>query len=318
MMKRFQERVVNRNAFVFGLMLVISTTQANDAVEQRDILAQRGKGVVTQSDFAARADKIPADAKLETLRSGNRVRDLINTLLLRSQLASDAREAGFDQEPIVKDRMRLAAEAELAEAWAQHYVAMQPAGDYEALAKEYYLLHEDEIMSSPKIDVSHILISSESRSDEEALALAETVSQQVAADPAKFDELVATYSEDPSAKSNNGKFTNVRKGDMVKPFEDVAFALEEGKISGPVKTQYGYHVIRLDAKIAPEKLSFDAVKSRLVEMERKKHDDRIMKTYLGNLSALNVEMTEDALRKMVEDQFGEDFAEPQVDTQKQE
>lgn len=318
MMKRFQERVVNRNAFVFGLMLVISTTQANDAVEQRDILAQRGKGVVTQSDFAARADKIPADAKLETLRSGNRVRDLINTLLLRSQLASDAREAGFDQEPIVKDRMRLAAEAELAEAWAQHYVAMQPAGDYEALAKEYYLLHEDEIMSSPKIDVSHILISTESRSDEEALALAESVSQQVAADPAKFDELVATYSEDPSAKSNNGKFTNVRKGDMVKPFEDVAFALEEGKISGPVKTQYGYHVIRLDAKIAPEKLSFDAVKSRLVEMERKKHDDRIMKTYLGNLSALNVEMTEDALRKMVEDQFGEDFAEPQVDTQKQE
>ena len=140
----------------------------------------------------------------------------------------------------------------------------------------------------------------------------------MAADPAKFDELVATYSEDPSAKSNNGKFTNVRKGDMVKPFEDVAFALEEGKISGPVKTQYGYHVIRLDAKIAPEKLSFDAVKSRLVEMERKKHDDRIMKTYLGNLSALNVEMTEDALRKMVEDQFGEDFAEPQVDTQKQE
>ena len=309
---------MNRNAFVFGLMLVISTTQANDAVEQRDILAQRGKGVVTQSDFAARADKIPADAKLETLRSGNRVRDLINTLLLRSQLASDAREAGFDQEPIVKDRMRLAAEAELAEAWAQHYVAMQPAGDYEALAKEYYLLHEDEIMSSPKIDVSHILISTESRSDEEALALAESVSQQVAADPAKFDELVATYSEDPSAKSNNGKFTNVRKGDMVKPFEDVAFALEEGKISGPVKTQYGYHVIRLDAKIAPEKLSFDAVKSRLVEMERKKHDDRIMKTYLGNLSALNVEMTEDALRKMVEDQFGEDFAEPQVDTQKQE
>jgi len=281
-------------------------------------LAKRGNGVVTQADFAARAAKIPADAKLATLRSGNRVRDLINTLLLRSQLASDARKAGYDQDPLVQDRMKLAAEAELAEAWAQHYVEMQPAGDYEELAKEYYLLHEDEILTSPKIDVSHILISTKDRSDDEALALAETVSEQLEKDPSKFDELVKIYSEDPSAKSNNGKFTNVKKGDMVAPFEQVAFALDVGQISGPVKTQYGYHLIRLDAKIAPEKLSFEQVKPQLVEMEQKKHDDRIMQDYIGRLTSLNIEMTEEALKKMVESQFGEDYAEPQVDAQKQE
>jgi len=306
---------VIKYAIVISLLLVISTTQANDSLDQQDILAKRGKGVVTQAEFAARAAKIPADAKLATLRSGNRVRDLINTLLLRSQLASDAREAGFDQDPLVKDRMQLAAEAELAEAWADHYVAMQPAADYEGLAKEYFMLHEDEIMTSPKIDVSHILISTKNRSDAEALALAETVSQQLEADPSRFDELVKTYSEDPSAKSNEGKFTDVKKGDMVAPFENVAFALDEGQISGPVKTQYGYHIIRLDAKIAPEKLSFEQVKSQLVEMERKQHDERVLQAYIASLSSLELEITEEALRQMVKSQFGEDYVD---DTQKQE
>ena len=88
--------------------------------------------------------------------------------------------------------------------------------------------------------------------------------------------MVITYSEDPSANSNKGKFTNVKRGDMVRTFEAKAFEMEEGEISGPVRTQYGYHIIRLDAKIAPEQLGFDEVKWRLIELERKKHEDRII------------------------------------------
>jgi len=309
---------VIKKVIVISLLFVILTTQAKDAADEQDILAQRGKGVVTQADFAARADKLPADMKLPTIRDRNRVRDLINTLLLRSQLASDAREAGFDKDQMVVDRMKLAAEAELAEAWAQHYVAMQPVADYEALAEEYYLLHADEMMSSPKINVSHILIANEKHSAEEAAALADSISQQLKLDPSKFDELVVAYSEDPSAKSNNGKFTEVKKGDMVKAFEEAAFAMEEGEISGPVMTEYGYHIIRLDAKIAPEKLSFDDVKAQLIEKEHKKHDDRVLQDYLERLTSLDVSMTQEALEKMVKSQFGEDYVEQsQMDSQKQ-
>ena len=68
------------------------------------------KGVVTQQMFSARADKIPADIREPTLRNGNRLRDVINGMLLRAQLAADAREAGFDQNQVVIDRMKLAAE----------------------------------------------------------------------------------------------------------------------------------------------------------------------------------------------------------------
>lgn len=281
--------------------------------DESEILAQRGKGVVTQEQFTARVDKIPAEIRRPTLRDRKRVRDLINTLLLRSQLSSDAREADFDKDPVIAKRMMLAADAELANAWAEHYVATQPDADYEQLAHEYYVSNEDEFFTSPLIDVSHILISIAERSDEDAKILAESVAQQAKANPELFDDLVLTYSEDPSAASNHGKFTNIKKGDMVKPFEVSAFSMKKGEISEPVKTVYGYHIIRLDGRTEPERIAFDQVKKRLVEKERENHRGRIKQEYLEELTSLEVQMSEEALTEMVRRQFGEDYIKPKTD-----
>ena len=304
---------------IFPMLLLIAALlygfniEAADAVvNEKEILAQRGKGVVTQQMFSARANKIPADVREPTLRNGNRLKDVINGMLLRAQLAADARDAGFDQEQVVIDRMKLAADYELAEAWLQHYVDMQPEADYEQLARENFLLNKDSMLSGPKIDVSHILVSTRERPVEEAGALADDIYQQLAADPELFGEFVTKYSEDPSAASNHGSFAGVKKGEMVEPFETAAFALAEGEISEPVRTEFGYHIIRLDAHIAPEAIEFEDIKAQLVESERKKHDERIKVDYLESLTALEVYMTEEQLGEMVVRQFGEESAEPEV------
>lgn len=294
------------------LLISVACVADEDKNVDLDILAQRGKGVVTQEMFTARANQIPADIRTPTLRNGNRLRDVINSMLLKSQLAADAREAGFDKEKIVVDRMQLAAEGELAQAWLDHYVDMQPDADYEQLAREQFLLNQENIVSSPKIDVTHILVSTDQRSDEDAKALAEDLYQQIEANPDKFDELVMEYSEDPSAKSNRGSFKNIKKGDMVKPFEDAAFALKPGEISVPVKTQYGYHIIRLDAYYPPRKQTFDEVKSQLIESERKKHRERIERDYLESLTGLDVQMSEAQLGEMVSRNFGDKKENPQA------
>jgi len=240
------------------------------------------------------------------LRNGSRLQDVLASLLLRSQLAAEAHEAGFDQEQVIIDRMQLAAETELAAAWLNHYVEMQPAADYEQLAYEKFELSKEKILSSPKIDVSHILISTKERSDEAASELAGSVRQKLVENPALFDELVIEYSEDPSASSNKGKFSQVKMGDMVKPFEEAAFALKPGEISEPVKTDYGYHVIRLDAYYEPTMMTFEEVKPQLVALERKKHDERIKRDYLETLTRLEVHMSEAQLEEMVRRQFGEE------------
>jgi parvulin-like peptidyl-prolyl isomerase len=304
-------------ALVAGLQALplVVVAEADDPAE---ILARRGKGVVTQDDFAARAAAIPEDIRYGALRDGNRVRDLVNTLLLRSQLAAEARAAGYAEDPIVIDRMRLAAQHELAEAWVQHYMDSQPDADYEALAREEFRLRGENMRTEEAIDVSHILISTEERSDDDARAIADSVYQQLVEDPEKFGQLVLEYSDDPSAAANGGSFKGVKRGELVTAFEEVAFELEPGTISEPVKTAYGYHIIRLDAYIEPQQQTFEDAKPQLVKRAREEHKERIRRDYLSNLTSLNVEMTEEALREMVKRQFGEEVLAPEAGAAKTE
>jgi len=287
-------------------LLSVNTALAAKNMD-KDILATRGEGVITQEDFSARADKIPANIRRSTLRNGNRLQDVLNSMLLNSQMAEAARNAGFDKSKIVQDRMRLAADRELGEAWVEHYIDLQPSADYEAMAKESFELNKDSMKTVPEIDVSHILISSKGRSKEEAMSIADDIEKQLEENPTRFDELVIKYSEDPSAASNKGHFKAIKKGDMVKQFEDVAFAMQVGEISLPVQTRYGLHIIRLDAVLPAASMSYEEVEEQLLDSMRSRHRERIKNNYLTELSNIDVSMTEEQLEIMVQRQFGEDY-----------
>ena len=85
-----------------------------------------------------------------------------------------------------------------------------------------------------KIAASHILVDQEHEIQdlEKKLGAGET-----------FEKLAKDFSKCPSGKSG-GALGEFSRGMMVKPFEDAAFGLEVGKISAPVKTQFGYHLIK--------------------------------------------------------------------------
>lgn len=303
---------------IFSFLGLSQIVSADNTEAELDILAKRGKGVVSQDEFEARAAKIPEMYRIKALRDRNRFRDMLNGMLLNAQLAADARAAGYEADKLVIERMKLAAETELAAAWLQHYIASQPTADYEALAREDYLLNKGEMLSQEKVDVTHILISKDERSYEEALDIANTISNQLKENPDAFVELVEEYSDDTSAASNMGSFKNVKRGDLVKPFEDVAFSLKPGEISGPVKTQYGYHIVRLDANIAPEILPYEQVRQQLVETKRTEHEARTRDDYIGQLTSLGVEMTQENMEEMIRRQFGDDYVDPYTNNEELE
>lgn len=104
--------------------------------------------------------------------------------------------------------------------------------------------------STPEqVRASHILLKTEGKDDAAVKAQAEQILKQARAG-ADFAELAKKYSEDDSNKANGGDLDYFGRGRMVPEFDQVAFSLEPGAISDVVKTQFGYHIIKLVDKKA--------------------------------------------------------------------
>lgn len=116
---------------------------------------------------------------------------------------------------------------------------------------------------------SHILVRAERDAAAEARAQARTRAEallaQARANPARFAELARAHSEDPGSAAAGGDLDWFGRGAMVPAFEQAAFALAAGQVSDIVETDFGFHIIRLDAVRGGERRPFEAVRAELAE-----------------------------------------------------
>jgi peptidyl-prolyl cis-trans isomerase C len=271
-------------------------------------LAKQGGVVLTQAEIDAAFSKIPPEKRLPFIRDGEKVELLVRNLLRNKILANEAKKAGYDQQPLVKHRTSLAAEGELATQWIENIVADAPPADYATIAYEAYLANPGVWKSEDTVDVSHILISSESRSEEAARALAAEVLEELKVDPERFDEMVIEYSDDPSKRANDGRFPMVRKGEMVEPFEKAVFAMgDSGEISGLVQTTYGFHIIRLNQRHAGTIAEFDDIKAIAMEQVRTNYLESYRTRYLRQVLSDPLVLPDGADIDMAKRYFGENL-----------
>lgn len=269
-----------------------------------DILAARGEGTVSHDEFSAQANRIPEEHRFPVIRDRARMEDMLDKLLLVGQLAADAKAAGFDTDPMVIKRMQLAAKEELAKAWVDHYVESRKEADYTAMARETYQLNRENYMTEHTVDVSHILIGTDVRTEQEALDIAMTLYAELEANPERFDALVGEYSDDESKANNKGSFKGVRRGDMVAPFEELAFELAVGDISEPLLTQYGYHLVRKDGDSPSRQRNFREVRLALEQQARREHRDRERAAYIDALYEEDMIVTQESVENTIERVFG--------------
>ena len=137
---------------------------------------------------------------------------------------------------------------------------------------------------------SHILIvvpqnatpEQKSKAKEKAQALLE----QAKKSPKSFAELAKKNSEDPGSAVEGGDLGWSPRGRMVKPFDDALFGMKVGEIAGPIETQFGYHVIKLNEIKASEMPSFEAMKPKLEEEVRKSKAARLFAAQAEDFSNL--------------------------------
>ncbi len=147
---------------------------------------------------------------------------------------------------------------------ANNLIAAQQVTDEDA--KKFYDENASKFQGDEERRASHILIAFGASKDAAAKAAAKKKVEEVLAAAkkpgAKFDELAKKYSQDPGSAANGGDLGPIKRGIMVKPFEDAVFSMAPGSISEPVETEFGYHIIKLTG-VTGAAQGFDQAKAQI-------------------------------------------------------
>ena len=131
--------------------------------------------------------------------------------------------------------------------------------------KEYYEANKGKYSKGASVHAKHILVDNEEKCTE--LLNAITSGEKV------FEDVAKESSSCPSG-ANGGDLGEFGRGQMVKEFEDAAFAAEIGHIVGPVKTQFGYHLIKVEDKKEAGESNLEEVKDQIrAELSQKKQEE---------------------------------------------
>lgn len=189
-------------------------------------------------------------------------KDVVNELVYQALLYEDAMEKGMDKEDEFLQVVEKTKESMLKTYALGKLLATAEVTDEDL--KKFYEENKEAFVKPESADASHILVEEEDKAREiyEKIQKGED-----------FEELAKEFSTCPS-KEKGGNLGTFTKGQMVKEFEDAVFENEVGTITEPVKTQFGYHIIKINQKNDAEELSFDEVKDKIeAQVRRQKEQD---------------------------------------------
>lgn len=213
-------------------------------------------------DAMQMAKLIPA----QTLTAAN-VDKIAKDYYMYAELAREAQKTGFAKRADVQKFLEINQARVLGTAYLNHYVTSLDIPDLTDAAREDYLLNKKRFVQPAQINAQHILIAIDG-DEPAAKQQIEKLRRDLVKAPEKFEEYAEQYSTDRSAKNNKGNLGYFTADRMVPEFSVAAFAMQKNQISQPVKTQFGWHLIKvLDSK--PEKqLKFEDVKDQLIAAKK--------------------------------------------------
>jgi parvulin-like peptidyl-prolyl isomerase len=132
----------------------------------------------------------------------------------------------------------------------------------------YLEAHREDYDTPEEVHARHILIRVPEGASEAEIAQAKKQIEDIKKElenGADFAELAKKYSQDPGSAPNGGDLGFFRRGQMVREFEDAAFSLEPGQISDPVRTQFGFHLIKVEEKKPAQHPELAQIRERVLK-----------------------------------------------------
>lgn len=227
------------------------------------LLTAPGIEVTSDEVLAEAAQRLPANVRAQALAEPKNVATLATDVAMRRVLAAEAEKAGLDKDPKVALQLRLARERVLAEARLAQIDGQTPdRAALEKAAQAEYRLQTDTFVIPEQVRVRHILI--DARSCDAEKRSAELRAKVLAG--ADFADLAREYSQDPGSAKKGGDLGFFERGRMASEFDKAAFALvKPGDISEVIRTQFGFHVIRLEERKAAGRQPYEKVREAMVQ-----------------------------------------------------
>jgi peptidyl-prolyl cis-trans isomerase C len=274
---------MSRNTLIAAAALVALTGMTLPALAQdaKDPVIAKIDGVeITQSDLNLAIENL--DPQLAQLPDDKKKLAALSTVIDAKVIAEKARAEKIEDTQDFKNRLEFIVDRELHNAYFKKHV-VDAITDADVKAR-----YDAEIAKLPPVEevrARHILVKTE---DE-----AKTVIKELG-EGKDFAELAKAKSTDPN-KSDGGDLGYFKKGMMVPEFETAAFAMNKGDVSKvPVKTQFGFHVIKMEDKRLAPPPPFEQVKDQVKQIVLR---DKYMELLKTTKAAAKVEIDDPALKK---------------------
>ncbi len=237
-----------------------------------EAIARQGDAVVTQADFDAYMARIPETDRSGFLRSRNRVGEAIENLMLPRLLFNLASEEDFARSSqMLQSQLFQGAIVLVGQEYMDRYFLAQELEDYSQLAREIFLTEPELFQSEPTVDFSHVLVHvGPERGELDGMRSIFEVYERLEQGE-DISELASELSDDPAVSENGGSYEGIDPGALDEAVRQALALMQAGQISEPVRSSYGWHVLRLDAVGQPEQLEWEEAEEQALELARTRH-----------------------------------------------
>ncbi|NTV50456.1 MAG: peptidylprolyl isomerase [Geobacteraceae bacterium] len=215
------------------------------------VLAEVNSGSITTGDFDRELKNLPEYLKAMADTPKGRT-EMLDTMIIRELILQQASKDGLDKGAEIEEKLQDLRKRLIVESFLKKKVESESKVSDEDM-KKFYEQNKDKFKSGEQIKASHILVKTEKE--------AKDILTQLKSG-GKFEDLAQKSSID-SSSAKGGDLGWFGKGSMVPAFEKAALALKEGQISDVVKSDFGFHIIKLTGKRPAGILPFEDVKEQI-------------------------------------------------------
>ncbi len=272
------------------------------------VLAKVGGEAITEADFQAAFRLLGQQEQMQILMIQGGKDEFIKRMAESKLLSVKAKRMELDKTPSYQRALDRTKDDLLArEFLAKEGEALQKKLVVaEADVKAYFDKHPERFKQPDLVSVRHILVSVKQGENPQGLSDADAKKRlaKIQAElkkGAKFEDLAKKYSDDPGSKENGGLYADADPSAWVPEFGAAARSQPIGKVGAPVKTQFGYHLVKVEARKPARQIPFEEAKAASEKMATQERQAKVWNELMDDLrKEIPFELVKPAAPKAVE------------------